>query len=106
MQETASLDTDALMSTLAALTLALRIPYILVTTPAIPLPLFVRRSTTSSFQHGLARGLLWALVLALGLATSVESLGINLTRVLNDVGLVAALASTYILPGKPNLYMS
>jgi len=73
---------------LNGLTLFLGIPALIVTTPPLPIPERIRHATT--FQ--ISKSLLTVLYVALALVP------VWLSRTLNDILLVSALASTYFLP--------
>lgn len=66
-QETSLLPRNPFLIVISALILLLRIPSILITSPNLPLPLVIRKSTTARFQANLSRSLLWIPILILGL---------------------------------------
>jgi hypothetical protein len=94
---------NPLLAVLSAFTLVLRIPFLLVTAPKISIPTSVRRSTSAVFQDVLGKALIWVSVLAIGLVSVLGDPKVG--RIICDLGLVAALASTYLLPGKPHLFV-
>ena len=70
-----------------------------MTTPKISIPTSVRRSTSAGFQDAFGTALVWVFVLAIGLVSVLGDLGQMVGRLINDLGLVGALAGTYLLPG-------
>lgn len=90
---------NPLISVLSALTLLFRIPSLMITTLPLPIPIFIQRSTTTVFQERFGKGVLWGFVLVLGLLTSISGAGDKLADFISALGLVGALAGTYLLPG-------
>jgi len=87
---------NPLLAVLSAFTLVLRIPFLLVTAPKISLPTSVRRSTSAVFQDMFGKALVWVSILVLAVVSVLG--GPKMGRIICDLGLVAALASTYLLP--------
>jgi len=98
--EPANRHPNALIAVLAAFTLTLRIPFLLVTSPKIPIPVSIRRSTTTAFQQILNKTLVWSVVFFLGLVSTLGGAGQRVCRVISDSGLIGAIVGTYLLPGK------
>lgn len=99
LQETFTLPPNPLVSVLSTFTLLLRIPSLLITTPHVPTPIFIQRSTTAAFQEGFSSGVVWVVMLLLGLITSITGAGDHVGNLISILGLVGALAGTYLLPG-------
>lgn len=95
-QETSSLPPNPFLTILSALILLLRIPSTLITSPNLPLPLVIRKSTTPRFQDNLSRCLLWIPVLVLGL---LGQLGVGrVGGIVEDLSLFGALVGSFALP--------
>jgi len=69
-----------------------------MTTPKISIPTSIQRSTTTAFQDGLGKVLVWTFVLVLTLVSTLGSVGEKVGKLINDLGLIGALAGTYMLP--------
>jgi len=100
LKQTSTHTPNSLITVLSASTLLLRIPFLLLTTPKISIPTFVRRSTTTIFQDRLGKVLIWATIFILALVSTFGGVGETVGKVVNDLGLVCALLGTYLLPGK------
>ncbi|KAJ7079814.1 hypothetical protein B0H15DRAFT_858111 [Mycena belliarum] len=88
LQDPAPLRLQPAVAVLNSLTLLLAIPSVLVTAPPLPIPERIRRATTIP----LSKYLTFALVLALSLVPT------RIARILSDVLLACACASTFFLP--------
>ncbi|KAJ7677420.1 hypothetical protein B0H17DRAFT_1206981 [Mycena rosella] len=88
LQDPPPLRLQPIIAVLNSLTLLLAVPSVLVTTPPLPIPERVRRATTIPFSKYLT----FALVIALSLVPT------RIARILSDVLIACACASTFFLP--------